>query len=139
MAFAAKRDGDEASQIYVLNLAGGEAERITSLSTGARGPLWSPDGKKILFVSEVFPGAADDEANKKATKALKEAKRVGNMLPEIVEHDEIEVPSSIWRGVCICHTEFNPRKMSASVVDCRNGVVQGGQLGARKGRFNPRG
>jgi dipeptidyl aminopeptidase/acylaminoacyl peptidase len=74
IAFSAKRDGDDAAQIYVLNLAGGEAERITSLSTGARGPLWSPDGKQLLFISEVYPGAADDDANKKAAKALKDRK-----------------------------------------------------------------
>jgi len=74
LAFSAKRDGDDAAQIYVLNLSGGEAERVTSLSTGARGPVWSPDGKQLLFVSEVYPGAADDEANKKAAKAAKDRK-----------------------------------------------------------------
>ena len=37
IAFAARREGDETSQIYVLDIAdGGEAVRITSLSTGAR-------------------------------------------------------------------------------------------------------
>lgn len=75
VAFSTKRDGDEVAQIYVLDVVrGGEAERVTSLSTGARAPLWSPDGKQILFVSEVFPGAADDEANKKAAKAIKDRK-----------------------------------------------------------------
>lgn len=74
IAFSAKRDGDDAPQLYVIDLAGGEAERVTSLSTGARTPQWSPDGKQLLFVSEVFPGAADDEANKKAAKAAKDRK-----------------------------------------------------------------
>ena len=75
LAFAAKRDGDEVAQVYVLDLAsGGEAERITSLSTGAGAPKWSPDGKSLLFVSNVYPGAADDEANKKAAKERKDRK-----------------------------------------------------------------
>ena len=75
VAFSAKRDGDEGAPIYVIDLArGGEAERVTSLSTGARAPVWSPDGKQILFISEVFPGAMDDEANKKAAKAVKDRK-----------------------------------------------------------------
>lgn len=75
VAFSSKRDGDEVAQIYVLDvLRGGEAERVTSLSTGARAPQWSPDGQQILFVSEVFPGAADDEANKQAAKAVKNRK-----------------------------------------------------------------
>jgi dipeptidyl aminopeptidase/acylaminoacyl peptidase len=75
LAFTAKRDGDEVGQVYVLDLvAGGEAERITSLSTGASAPKWSPDGGKLLFTSSVYPGAADDEANKKAAKAVKDRK-----------------------------------------------------------------
>src|SRR5215207_3234906 len=37
IVFSAKREGDEASQIYILDVAsGGEAVRVTSLSTGAR-------------------------------------------------------------------------------------------------------
>ena len=75
VAFSTKRDGDDVAQIYVLDVVrGGEAERMTSLSTGARAPQWSPDGKQLLFVSEVYPGAADDEANKKAAKAVKDRK-----------------------------------------------------------------
>jgi Tol biopolymer transport system component len=39
IAFTAKREGDEADQIYVLDLvAGGEAQRVTQISTGARLP-----------------------------------------------------------------------------------------------------
>jgi dipeptidyl aminopeptidase/acylaminoacyl peptidase len=66
IVFSARREGDEVSQLYVLDVAsGGEAVRITSLSTGARSAQWRPDGKALLFVSTVYPGAADDEANKK--------------------------------------------------------------------------
>jgi dipeptidyl aminopeptidase/acylaminoacyl peptidase len=66
IAFSARREGDEVNQIYVLDVAGGgEAVRVTSLSTGARNPQWRPDGRALLFVSNVYPGALDDEANKK--------------------------------------------------------------------------
>jgi dipeptidyl aminopeptidase/acylaminoacyl peptidase len=85
LAFAAKREGDEASQIYILNIAeGGEAIRFTTLSTGARMPQWRPDGKALLFVSSVHPGAADDEANKKIAaerKARKYKARVYTSFP----------------------------------------------------------
>ena len=74
IAFSAKRDADEQSQIYILDLAGGEAQRVTNLSTGARSPKFRPDGKAISFVSSVYPGAADDEANKKAAKEEKDRK-----------------------------------------------------------------
>ncbi len=80
VAFSAKRDGDDTAQLYVIDVAGGgEAERVTSLSTGARTPQWSPDGKQLLFVSEVFPSAADDEANKKAAKAVKDRKHTARV------------------------------------------------------------
>ncbi|HEX5707682.1 MAG TPA: S9 family peptidase [Pyrinomonadaceae bacterium] len=66
LAFSARREGDETNQIYVLDVeGGGEAVRVTTLSTGARSPQWRPDGGAILFTSSVYPGARDDEENKK--------------------------------------------------------------------------
>jgi hypothetical protein len=69
----------------VLDVAdGGEAVRMTSLSTGARAPQWRPDGQALLFVSTVYPGAADDEANKKIAaerKAQKYRVRVYDKFP----------------------------------------------------------
>lgn len=74
IAFVAKREGDEASQVYVLSLAGGEAVRLTSLSTGAFDPQWRPDGQALLFQSHVFAGAHDDEANRKILNERKQRK-----------------------------------------------------------------
>lgn len=75
LAFSTKREGDEAAQVYVLDVAGGgEAARVTSLSTGARRPRWRPDGGALLFTSVVFPGAADDEAQKKIAAERKAQK-----------------------------------------------------------------
>jgi dipeptidyl aminopeptidase/acylaminoacyl peptidase len=75
IAFATKREGDEVEQIYVLDLAvGGEARRLTNLSTGAAKPQWRPDGGAILFESLVYPGAVDDEANKKIAAERKARK-----------------------------------------------------------------
>jgi len=85
LAFSARREGDEVAQIYVIDVAaGGEAVRVTSLSTGARSPEWRPDGKALLFTSTVYPGAADDEANKKIAaerKAQKYRARVYEGFP----------------------------------------------------------
>ncbi len=75
IAFATKREGDEVEQIYVLDLAeGGEARRLTSISTGASNPQWRPDGKAILFESLVYPNASNDEANKKIAAERKARK-----------------------------------------------------------------
>lgn len=74
LAFSAKREGDEASQIYVLDLAGGEGQRLTSLTLGARNPKWSRDGQRILFEGSSFAEAMDEAAVKKAAQERKNAK-----------------------------------------------------------------
>ena len=75
IAFTTKREGDEASQLYLLDFAGGgEAQRLTNVSTGVSSPRFSDDGKNVVFVSSVFRTAADEEANKKAAKEAKDRK-----------------------------------------------------------------
>jgi dipeptidyl aminopeptidase/acylaminoacyl peptidase len=75
IVFAARREGDEANQLYVLDVvSGGEAMRVTTLSTGARSPQFSPDGKWLLFQSSVYPGAPDDAANQKIAAERKARK-----------------------------------------------------------------
>ncbi len=85
IAFSARRENDEVNQIYVIDAAtGGEANRVTTLSTGARSPQFSPDGKSILFQSSVYPGAMNDEDNKRIAaerKARKYRARVYEGFP----------------------------------------------------------
>ncbi|HKM86808.1 MAG TPA: S9 family peptidase [Terriglobales bacterium] len=52
-----------------------DVHKVTSIATQAAGELWSPDGKTILFTSDVYPecdGAPSEEATCNARK-LKEA------------------------------------------------------------------
>src|SRR5690606_18992752 len=85
IAFSTRRENDEVAQIYVIDVvAGGEAQRVTQLSTGARAPKWSPDGRALLFVSDVYPQAANDEENRKLAeeqKARKYNARVYDFAP----------------------------------------------------------
>src|SRR5205814_8993113 len=75
IAFGARREGDDVPQIYVLDLSGGgEAQRVTNLSTGASSPLWRPNGKAILFTSMVYPGSMTDSANR-AVAAERKARK----------------------------------------------------------------
>ncbi len=75
IAFAAKRDGDDVNQIYVLDLAsGGEAQRVTTISTGARLPKFSPDGTRIAFTSDVPPDSLDDAHSKRLVEEEKSRK-----------------------------------------------------------------
>ncbi|MEX2149197.1 MAG: S9 family peptidase [Steroidobacteraceae bacterium] len=75
IAFAARREGMDESQIYVLDIAaGGEAGRVTNVATGASHPSWRPDGEAILFVSMVYPGAAGDAENRRQIEERKTRK-----------------------------------------------------------------
>ena len=74
LAFTAKREEDDSSQVYVLNLAGGEAQRVTNWPGGASAPKFSPDGRSILFVGPTYPGAVTEDDNRKAAAARKDRK-----------------------------------------------------------------
>jgi dipeptidyl aminopeptidase/acylaminoacyl peptidase len=52
----------------------GKPHQVTSISTGADGAIWSPDGKNIVFVSAVYPGCKDDTCNKQRDEELKKSK-----------------------------------------------------------------
>jgi dipeptidyl aminopeptidase/acylaminoacyl peptidase len=52
----------------------GKPHQVTSISTGADGGIWSPDGKNIVFVSAVYPDCKDDACNKQRDEELKKSK-----------------------------------------------------------------
>jgi len=80
IAFLSSREG--ASQVYVMPAQGGNAKKITSLSTGAENEKWSPDGKWIAFTSNVFPGCPDDACN----HARDDAAEKGKVKARIYDH-----------------------------------------------------
>jgi dipeptidyl aminopeptidase/acylaminoacyl peptidase len=72
LAFLSARDG--ASQVYLLSMEGGEAKKLTTLSTGADLFHWSPDGKSIAFTSSVYPDCKDDACNAKRDEEKEKSK-----------------------------------------------------------------
>ena len=81
-AFLSTKDGG--SQVWIADFDGKEgkvtaAHKLTDISTEASGELWSPDGKNILFTSDVYPecdGAAEAEiaCNAKKLKDVEQSK-----------------------------------------------------------------
>ncbi len=75
IVFSAQRDNDDVPQLYSLSFGlGGEAQRLTSLSGGARAPVFSHDGRQIAFVSIMYPDSRDDAANKARIEANRSRK-----------------------------------------------------------------
>ena len=74
LAFISARDGTP--QVYYVPLEGGEATRVTFLSTGADNELWSPDGKTIAFISSVYPDCKDDACNAQRDAEKSKSKRM---------------------------------------------------------------
>jgi len=72
IAFLSSREGTP--QIYMMSAQGGNAKRITSLSTGADNEKWSPDGRWVAFTSVVFPDCADDACNRARDDAAEKSK-----------------------------------------------------------------
>jgi dipeptidyl aminopeptidase/acylaminoacyl peptidase len=74
----------EGSQIWVADFDSGagtvtQKRKLTSIATEAGGELWSPDGKNILFTSDVYPecdgsSAAAADCNAKKVKEGEQSK-----------------------------------------------------------------
>ncbi|PYO80366.1 MAG: S9 family peptidase [Gemmatimonadetes bacterium] len=65
--------GDKAAaQVFVLDMHGGEARKVTDASSGVEQFVWKPDGTEIAYV------AADEPENKKDIEAHNDAFEVGD-------------------------------------------------------------
>jgi dipeptidyl aminopeptidase/acylaminoacyl peptidase len=75
LSFLAKRGDDKTRGIYLIPVAGGEARRVVSYDTDIRSYDWSPDGKRVAFLS-----------TPKVSKEIEELKKKG-FSQEIFEED----------------------------------------------------
>lgn len=83
MAFVSDRGGS--SQIWRMDADGSNLKQLTKLATEAAGVLVSPDGKYILFTSDVFPECgADDACNQKLVDAEKESKVKARVITSLL-------------------------------------------------------
>jgi dipeptidyl aminopeptidase/acylaminoacyl peptidase len=82
IAFVSDRDG--APQIFLIDLGGGEPQKLTTFAEGFGGPIWSADGKFLVAASEVWSDCKDEACNKqrheRADKAKVKARVVERLL-----------------------------------------------------------
>src|SRR4051794_13324018 len=80
VAFTSKRGEDENAALYVIPIAGGEAEKIVDFPSAISAPKWLADGKSIVFATTVIPelvgklAKEDLAAMKKEFKHRKDSK-----------------------------------------------------------------
>jgi len=83
IAYISDRGGN--SQIWLMDADGGNQQQVTNLSTEADGVLFSPDGKNLLFTSEVYPECgADDACNQRNLEADKNSKVRAHVYTELL-------------------------------------------------------
>jgi dipeptidyl aminopeptidase/acylaminoacyl peptidase len=85
IAFTSKRGADEEPSLYIIRADGGEAEKILELPLGISSPHWLPDGKHVVFATNVLPKLAGDiDAMKKELKKQKDSKVTAKATENIV-------------------------------------------------------
>ena len=70
--YGGKKDGE--AQLYVIAATGGEAERKSDFAPGIDDFRWMPDGRRIVFVSWVWPDVKGSRAQAQRHKAFTERK-----------------------------------------------------------------
>ncbi|MEP7205835.1 MAG: S9 family peptidase [Casimicrobiaceae bacterium] len=74
IAFIGKRHGDDEPQVYVIPADGGEARRVTHLAHGCASLKWFADGKRVAFISWVWPDIATEAAQAKRKRERRDTK-----------------------------------------------------------------
>ncbi len=83
IVFISDRSGS--SQVWMMSADGTGAKQITNLSTEADGVLFSPDGKRLVFTSEVYPECgADDDCNRKKLDEEKASKVKARIITSLL-------------------------------------------------------
>ncbi len=91
IAFISDRAGSP--QAWLMGPDGSNPRQVTALATEAGGVLYSPDGKVLVFTSEVYPDCPDDACNKKKLDAEKESKIHARVYTSLLYRHWTE-----WRG-----------------------------------------
>jgi len=64
-------DEKKKAQLFIIPADGGEARQVTWVDEAVRSPAWSPDGRSILFLSNVFKGEKAEGSDVKIIHRMK--------------------------------------------------------------------
>jgi acylaminoacyl-peptidase len=63
------KDREDAQQVHLLPLVGGEATRLTDLPRGVRDFEWSPDGRRVLVLTSSHGATREEDAKRRGKTA----------------------------------------------------------------------
>ena len=112
IAFTARREQegskDEEAQLYLIAPDGGEARRMgadVGVATGVAAFKWFPDGRRIAFVSWVWPALKGAAAQAKALKEFKARKETGYVTDQAVyRYWDHHIPMGRVAHLCVLDT-----------------------------------
>lgn len=97
IAFLSTRGGSP--QIWTMAADGSNQRQLSRFAAGADGHIWSPDGKTLVFTSEVYPECgADDACNAKRLAAEAASKVKARVYTALLYRHWTE-----WRGKRVRH------------------------------------
>jgi len=73
-----------AGQIWIANTDGSGRRKVTSLNGGASGPVWSPTGDRLAFVSAVYPDCTTDACNAARSQEKEVSKVKAHVTDELM-------------------------------------------------------
>ena len=71
-------------QLWITSPTGDATRQMTTLTGGASGPVWSPTGDQLAFVSAVYPACRDDACNAATEKAKSDSKVKAHVSDELM-------------------------------------------------------
>jgi dipeptidyl aminopeptidase/acylaminoacyl peptidase len=105
------------AQVFLLDMAGGEAHAITDVAGGASGPVWSPDGKTIAFTSATGPDEKKADGHQSDVRVVTRAVYRANGNPGYVDdthHSHIFTVSSAGSDLA---TASRPKQLTDGDFD----------------------
>ncbi len=126
-AFISTKEGGSQVWIADFDSAAGTVtgvNKLTAIATEASGELWSPDGKNILFTSDVYPECDGAPADEQACNAKK-----------LEEHEKSKVKALIFDRLLYRHwNAYKEGKRSHIFVAPVNGCVGTAASAVQRGK-----
>ena len=87
-----RKDDKERTQLWLIAALGGEARQLTGVPGGVSQHAWSPDSRRLVFVSDVDPDRLPDDHDPKKDPRVRVVRRI-----------RYRVDSGGWRGDAFRH------------------------------------